>query len=188
MRKIEVNCDYCGGIVLKPVGEYNRRIRLGKCKFYCNNKCGSKVAENVERLAPYTNGQALHIKGVREGDDLSPFRLHMKCIKNPDRKKKNSSIDFDIGYLKEVWDSQDGICPFAGIKMSLRTMKDSLKSRITAYCASVDRIDNSIGYVRGNIRFVCHMANMARNKYSDEQVIEFCRLVAANRIDESSGL
>jgi hypothetical protein len=105
----------------------------------------------------------------------------MKCINNPDRKKKNSSIDFDIEYLKEVWDSQDGICPFAGVKMSLRTMKDSLKSRVTPYSASVDRIDNSVGYVRGNIRFVCHMANIARNKYSDEQVIEFCRLVASHQ-------
>lgn len=183
MKKIEVVCDYCGKVVLKPVGEYNRRIKLGKDKFYCDNKCGSKIIDNVNRLSPYRNGQASYVKGVRKEDDLSPFRLHMKCINNPDRKKKNGSTDFDIHYLKEVWDSQEGICPFAGIKMSLRTMKDSLKSRITPYSASVDRIDNSLGYIRGNIRFICHMANIARNRYSDEQVVEFCKLVADRHTD-----
>jgi len=178
MRKIEVTCDHCGKAVLKSVGEYNRRIRLGKRKFYCDNKCGSSIPESTSRLTPYKNGQSLYAFGKRKEDELSPFRLHMKCIKNPNRKKKNDSINFDESYLKEVWDKQEGICPFAGVRMSLRTIKGALSSSVTPYSASVDRIDNSIGYVMGNIRFICHMANIARNRYSDEQVVEFCRLVA----------
>ena len=178
MRKIEVFCDHCGKAVQKPAKEYNRRIRLGKSKFYCDNRCGSSISETSDRLAPYRNGQNLYPSCKRREDELSPFRLHMKCIKNPNRKKKNDSIDFDESYLKEVWDKQEGICPFAGVRMSLRTIKGALSSGVTPYSASVDRIDNSIGYVMGNIRFICHMANIARNRYSDEQVVEFCRLVA----------
>ena len=182
MKKVEVKCSYCGNTVLKSKGEYNRRIKLGKCKFYCNNKCGSSVLENINRLSPYKNGQSLYAFCKRKEDELSPFRLHMKCIKNRNRKKKNASIDFDESYLKDIWDKQEGICPFAGVKMSLRTIKDALSSAVTPYSASVDRIDNSIGYVMGNIRFICHMANIARNRYSDDQVIEFCKLVSTHRV------
>lgn len=46
--------------------------------------------------------------------------------------------------------------------------------------ASLDRIDSSKGYIKGNVQFVCHMANVAKNDYTYEQMIEFCRAMPAN--------
>jgi len=46
---------------------------------------------------------------------------------------------------------------------------------------SLDRIDNTKGYVEGNVRFVVSMANMCRNKFDDEDVISFCIKVASHR-------
>jgi hypothetical protein len=48
------------------------------------------------------------------------------------------------------------------------------------YQSSLDRIDNNKGYIKGNVRFVCLMFNIARNDFSDNQVIEFCKQVASN--------
>lgn len=43
--------------------------------------------------------------------------------------------------------------------------------------ASLDRIDNSLGYVVGNVRFVAVMANLARGEYSDSELRSFCASV-----------
>ena len=43
--------------------------------------------------------------------------------------------------------------------------------------ASLDRIDNSKGYVKGNVRFVALIYNYARNGFDDEAVLAFCNAV-----------
>ena len=40
---------------------------------------------------------------------------------------------------------------------------------------SIDRVDNSRGYTLDNIRIVWYIENICRNKFSDEDVAEFCR-------------
>jgi hypothetical protein len=101
----------------------------------------------------------------------------MKNIKR-NSKKRNHTYDVDIEYLEMIWKEQDGICPFTKEKLQLKTHSDDRFS--TPYSASIDRIDNSKGYIKGNIRFVALMFNYARNKFSDEQVIDFCKQVASN--------
>lgn len=41
MNYVKVNCAYCGKSINKEKKEYNRRIRQGHNKFYCNNTCGA---------------------------------------------------------------------------------------------------------------------------------------------------
>ena len=40
---------------------------------------------------------------------------------------------------------------------------------------SLDRIDGRRGYTKDNVRVVWLIENYARNNFSDEQLIEFCR-------------
>ena len=46
--------------------------------------------------------------------------------------------------------------------------------------ASLDRIDNSLGYVKGNVRFISIMANYCRNTFEDKDLMEFCEAVVDN--------
>lgn len=39
--------------------------------------------------------------------------------------------------------------------------------------ASLDRIDSSKGYVKGNVQFVCLSMNYAKNGFSDQQIKDF---------------
>lgn len=85
------------------------------------------------------------------------------------RAHKNN---LDVMYLKELWDNQDGICPYTGIKMVLpQTSAEwhihSLKK------ASLDRIDPSKDYERGNVEFVCLAINLAKNSFTREEMKEF---------------
>ena len=39
--------------------------------------------------------------------------------------------------------------------------------------ASLDRIDPSIGYVQGNVEFVCYCVNVMKNDFTKDQMITF---------------
>lgn len=45
---------------------------------------------------------------------------------------------------------------------------------------SVDRIDNTIGYVQGNVRLVCFMVNNIRSDMSDIEMMWWCQKIVDN--------
>lgn len=172
MSTVSVICDFCGTQFEKRKGEYNRRMRLGKTKLFCSQSCSSKRPENIAHIKKNASEHDITQHRFCNKGTGDPFKYYMKLLKNRGRKPV---IDVDASYLKELWESQNGICPFSGIKMILRSHSSNVSTSPCA--ASVDRIDNDKGYEKGNIRFISIMANYARNKFSDEEVIEFCKNV-----------
>jgi hypothetical protein len=47
------------------------------------------------------------------------------------------------------------------------------------FVPSLDRIDPKLGYVRGNVRFVCHGYNLAKHTGSDANVVKLARAIVA---------
>jgi hypothetical protein len=45
----------------------------------------------------------------------------------------------------------------------------------------MDRINNKIGYVEGNIQWVHKHINMMKNSHSEEYFLEICKAVTTNR-------
>jgi hypothetical protein len=177
MKTIEVKCDYCNKTVLKPKGEHNRRIRLGKTKFYCNYSCASKEPSRVALLKENTSDYDISQHSGSRRDHYSDFRWYMKVVKLKNRQYKGN--DLDLEYLKQLWEDQGGICPFTKEKMILRTHTNT-QDKLTPYHASLDRIDCSKGYLKGNVRYVSVIANYARNNFSDIELLDFCKRVANN--------
>lgn len=91
------------------------------------------------------------------------------------RRCKSNGVDCTINAndLQELWELQNGICPLTGWEMSLRKTGSGLTSRTV----SVDRRDQSIGYVKENIRLVCFITNNARYTGTDDELLEFCKAV-----------
>ena len=46
--------------------------------------------------------------------------------------------------------------------------------------ASLDRIDNTKGYIKNNIQWVHVMVNMCKNKYDQNKFIDMCKYIAEN--------
>ena len=111
-------------------------------------------------------------------DNLSEFRTHFHKAKSRAKKKK---IDFNITleYLKELWDKQKGICPITGWKMLNRKNSNTrIKAPFCPERSSLDRIEPNKGYVIGNVRFICLMAQYAKHEFSDKDLMKFCKTVA----------
>lgn len=88
---------------------------------------------------------------------------------------KNILFDLTLEYLEELWNNQNGICTLTGIKMTHTILEGKLNTN-----ASIDKIDPLLGYIKGNIQFVCNRANMMKSDMSIKNLIYFCKLIIHN--------
>ena len=86
---------------------------------------------------------------------------------------KKHQCNIDIVYLKELWNKQNGICPYTGIKMILPKNTKENQSIHSPKKASLDRIDSSKEYTKENVEFVCCSVNYAKNSFTREEMKEF---------------
>lgn len=175
MKTVKVVCAGCGCEFDKRAGDYNRTERRG-ARHFCSLSCEASHRNRGE--IPRTEAGWAHLVPGNRRDADTPFRWFVKVAKQ--RREKQGDTDLTVEYLKELWTGQNGICPFTGWKMELPCSTTGWRSTVEkTRRASLDRIDCAKGYVQGNVRFVSVIANLARNHYSDGEVVEFCKAVAA---------
>lgn len=91
--------------------------------------------------------------------------------KNMRLKHMKMGIDKDlvvsIRYLKSLWEKQNGICFWSGLKMD-----ETLGGRQNPLSVSPDRLNTKLGYVEGNIVLCCHWTNLGRSEASIEKWTE----------------
>jgi hypothetical protein len=176
MSKSTVHCSVCSCDLLRENGEIKRKIRLGK-KHFC--PICLKDTNKAEHLRKHSKSKKniSHIKRFAGScrDEYTEFRWYMKCC-----KQRGQDVNITLEYLKDLWEFQHRQCPITGWGLRLRTLTD--KRTKLPEDASLDRIDSSKGYIKGNVRFISCMANLALNVWSDEDLIEFCHAVAKNNV------
>ena len=145
----------------------------------CLCECGNKTIVSTENL---NNGntkscgclmmeKANGIHYSERNEELDRFRPLLNKIKAGRGKIKGFNLT--LKYINELWNKQEGKCPFLGIKL-IPSNWDHISDPIRT--ASLDRIDSSKGYVEGNVMFVSMMINYAKNKYKLEELIDFLKL------------
>lgn len=120
-------------------------------------------------------------KGHR--DEFSRFRYYVRQANLADRVARYGEPNLTVEYLSQLWQQQDGLCPYTGLPMSLPlTTKDNHIRADTPAKASLDRIDSTKGYVEGNVEFVCLGVNLAKKSFSKEQMLDFFSQVRETKI------
>lgn len=175
MKTIDLICANCGEKFEKQLKEYNRQVKSGKNRFFCDLSCVA-VIRNKEHPG---KGDASRLTSNNRKDEFTPFRWYVLRAQFRDRKKKYG-CDITVEYLKLLWEEQKGICPFTKWELILPENTGKAWNISDPKNASLDRIDNSKGYIQGNVRFISVMANLARHSFSDGQLINFCQSVSNN--------
>ena len=80
------------------------------------------------------------------------------------KRARNQGFDIDIGLrdLARLWLDQAGCCDLTAVIMSFDS--GSLTDKNPLAC-SIDRFDNSRGYLRSNVRLVTHWANNTKSTW-----------------------
>ena len=123
-------------------------------------------------LSDLDKGDRFLIRALQNAEkDPGPFISSQILCDSKKRAKKNSwAFDLDREYLVRLWKKQQGKCAVTG---AVLTGKPGSRQSKNPYRASLDRINNGKGYVKGNVRFVSHWYNNAKSTWPDKIFDEF---------------
>ena len=72
--------------------------------------------------------------------------------------------------MKQLWEEQQGKCAITKVDLKLENSYNK------NYQASLDRIDSSKGYVKGNVRYISVSVNWLKNNLDDNHLREFIQI------------
>lgn len=87
---------------------------------------------------------------------------------NAKSRAKKNKIPFDIEETDIIVPKH---CPYLGLELRVASEK------LADYSPSLDRIDPTKGYTKGNIEVISHLANAVKHKLTKEQLIMFAENV-----------
>lgn len=127
-------------------------------KWHCVCDCGNTVVVSSAHLR---NGNTKSCKCLRRELRSAKMMTHGETssirgqmINGVRKRAKEKGLDFNIEITDII---VPDVCPLLNIPM----FKDGLK--LGPNSPTVDRIDSSLGYVKGNIWVISHRANMIKN-------------------------
>lgn len=158
-------CEYCGELFERLAKEHRRNSKA-HMPVFCSLSCATKQKHvdghyQKAKKAPWPRTPK---------KEITPFHKFMRSM-----KKRNHDVNVDATYLKSQWESQNGICHYTGREMFINP-----SGAIQPWQASVERVNNNLGYVSGNIVFCCYIANICKSSFSMQTMVEFCSGVIRN--------
>ena len=173
MKMTTLTCP-CGKTFPKPVKEVTRQLKRNPDRvFYCSSSCYGRKTSRHHLGSHLGRGKPQYLKPGNRLDEFSPFRYYMTKARN-----RKHETNLDLPYLKALWEQQEGRCALSGVQMDIPRTTAAYNARgHDPLKPSLDRIDGSKGYLKGNVRFVTMVANFAKQDFSDEVLLEFCKAV-----------
>ena len=163
-----------------PCRECNAPRGSKKFKHNYKNYCHECFNKRLRKRRQQPEVKLKHNASVRKAIQASPesflkelFRNICKIYKyrlaNLDNRRykssnSNRSITVTLDDLLNLYHEQNGCCAISKLKMVHK--HNNLRS------ISIDRIDNSIGYVFGNVQLVCKWINLAKSTHTNCEILE----------------
>jgi len=88
--------------------------------------------------------------------------------------KKRAEVTITIQDLMDIFEKQEGLCALSGVKMTWH------QGKLLPTSISIDRTNNSKGYVHGNVRLVCVAINAFKSTQTDSELYEFAKKLVEN--------
>ena len=129
------------------------------CKKYFPNKENKSTSGNICKTC----------KSSENDDNLEKIfkRKIRNCISIcKSRQGNRSNMNLDIEYLQQLYEEQKGLCYISKIKMSLKVH--------SKFNISIERIDETNGYVKGNIKFICIEFQNGQQQWTPTKFHNFC--------------
>lgn len=162
---MEVHCSYCNNVFEKPATEVRRAEKLGK-KHYCSLACCGK--DNHMHLPKVPIVDISQYAGNRK-DEYSDYRVYLRRA-----HMRDQIVEITLADLKEQWLTQKGLCMYSGVQLQHPVKNQRANHALTA---SLDRIDSSKGYEKGNIQFISVAMNHMKGVMTHEQTLELIKLI-----------
>lgn len=91
--------------------------------------------------------------------------------------KRNIEWNVSMEYLWDIFTEQSGKCALSKIEIVLNTSL-CRKKGMSNITASLDRIDSSKGYIKGNVQWVHKDVNKMKQDLNETYFVEMCKKIA----------
>jgi len=152
--------------------EIDNTVKLAKWKCRCG--CGKVFVAfgcDIRSGKTRTCGCRKGIKSRRnwQGHNNIPKTSWSNLVHNAEQR--GIAISVSIEEIDKLYEQQDRKCALSG---------EPLSFKIRETTASLDRIDNSKGYVAGNIQWVHKDVNKLKGTFSQARLIDLCKRITKN--------
>ncbi len=163
---IKFVCSLCAKehLILLKTFQNTHELRK-RNRFYCDSNCQKLFINNLKKSKKHT---------YRGKSKYNICKLVNSAYKRS--LKYNRVFSIVNKDIDDLWESQQGKCAISGIQMVLPKNKGQ-KNPWSTNSVSLDRIDSSKGYEKGNIQLVTIQVNIGKNNLSDAEFLRFCYLV-----------
>lgn len=168
-RKVITNIDENGNLhcrtckTSKPEKEFYKSngIYIRECK-----ECQAIRKQKYRRTRNKREDVDAHIKALIGG-----------CITRTKGMTKKGSVrnkecTITVEDIKKIYKEQNGKCKISGIQMT-----STIGCGKQPYNISIDRKDNTKGYIIDNIQLVCSHVNIMKGAISEQQLINICNQI-----------
>lgn len=93
-----------------------------------------------------------------------PWSVMSSHMKNNSVRRKHAAPEFNVDGLKELYYKQKGRCAISGAYMKIK------RGDGDPYNMSPERVDNSKGYVKGNVVLICQFLQISKGNYSPVEI------------------
>ena len=169
-------CSLCG--IEKDITEFhnNKRYKNGR-----DNRCKKCLNTRRRELNKHVDYKKKHRDRYKTDAE---YRMQCKLKAANYRKEHNERVllsqakvraeNFGLDFNLTIEDIIiPEVCPILEIPLYRGTNRKNDNS------PSLDRIDNSKGYIKGNVRIISNLANTMKNKASIEQLKTFAKNIIA---------
>ena len=182
-----------GNLVVESLSDKITCVSNGKggkrrrYQWVCRCDCGNTIIACTDHLR---SGHTKHCRYCPEfahqfrkipGGNLELYRRDSTIKQMINRlrhraKKRKMEWNLDVEFLTRLFEKQKGICALSGLELVMAgSVSRHRKGETTA---SIDRIDSSKGYTKGNIQWLHKRVNNMKNDLLDSEFIELCRKIA----------
>lgn len=162
----------------KILGKIKERSYRVKCD------CGE---ESYVRISFLTGGRSTRCENCRVSKGSKKVgKINLSVIRRAREGAIARNIEWNLSdeYLAELLDKQNVKCALSGIDLCISNYSIGSKRGRLETTISLDRIDSSKGYIEGNVQWVHKSINIMKSTLTQEQFIEFCRLVTENNFKD----
>lgn len=136
-------------------------------------KCGRETWRSSNALVyNKTNSCKSCCKTINEQNTY--ILSYLRKVKN---RAETSKFEFNIdaNYIEQLYINQNKKCVLSGLDIIFRP-----NYMVSEQTASLDRIDNTKGYIQGNVQWLHKDVNNMKHTFTQKYFIQLCKSIAVN--------
>lgn len=127
------------------------------------------------KISKKLKAKRLRDKRLKPTHHVALMKKLNSCVQQARKRseKRGMVIDIDIKFLLELYKKQGGHCVLTGLLLEVSSEKN--ECRCNPYSISLDRIDSSKGYIKGNVRLVVWCINWMLGEWGEKEFEEIAK-------------